>query len=86
MLAMVQEARKDKLIMKEVGENASTADIARYLDKNQVAGENIRNRVRAKKAREIANADETFAKEIGADAYTIDANEAVIVAKKLLGK
>ena len=30
--------------------------------------------------------NETFAKEIGADAYTIDANEAVIVAKKLLGK
>lgn len=30
--------------------------------------------------------NETFAKEIGADAYTVDANEAVIVAKKLLGR
>ena len=30
--------------------------------------------------------NETFAKEVGADAYTIDANEAVIVAKKLLGR
>ncbi|MBQ4542083.1 MAG: hypothetical protein IJA23_04455, partial [Clostridia bacterium] len=64
MLEMVQEARKDKLIMKEVGENASTADIARYLDKNKVAGENIKNRVHAKKARELANADATFADEL----------------------
>jgi corrinoid protein of di/trimethylamine methyltransferase len=30
--------------------------------------------------------NEAFAKEVGADAYTIDANEAVIVAKKLLGR
>ena len=30
--------------------------------------------------------NEAFAKEIGADVYTADANEAVIVAKKLLGK
>ena len=30
--------------------------------------------------------NETFANEIGSDAYTVDANEAVIVAKKLLGK
>lgn len=30
--------------------------------------------------------NEAFAKEIGADAYTVDANEAVIVAKKLLGR
>lgn len=29
--------------------------------------------------------NEAFAKEIGADAYSIDANEAVIVAKQLLG-
>ena len=30
--------------------------------------------------------NEAFAKEIGADVYTADANEAVIVAKKLMGK
>ena len=30
--------------------------------------------------------NEAFAKEIGADVYTADANEVVIVAKKLLGK
>ena len=30
--------------------------------------------------------NEAFAREIGADVYTADANEAVIVAKKLLGK
>ncbi len=30
--------------------------------------------------------NEAFAKEVGADAYTVDANEAVIVAKKLLGR
>ena len=30
--------------------------------------------------------NDAFAQEIGADAYTIDANEAVIVAKQLLGK
>ena len=30
--------------------------------------------------------NEAFAREIGADVYTADANEAVIVAKKLMGK
>lgn len=64
MIQMVSEARKDKLIMREVGENASTAKIARYLDKNKTAGENMRNRVYANKARELANTDQTFAEEL----------------------
>lgn len=64
MIQMVSEARKDKLIMREVGENASTAKIARYLDKNKTAGENMRNRVYANKARELANTDQAFADEL----------------------
>lgn len=44
----------------------------------------LRDRVKIMVGGAPVNAD--FAKEIGADAYTADANEAVVVARQLLGK
>jgi methylmalonyl-CoA mutase cobalamin-binding domain/chain len=44
----------------------------------------IRDKVRIMVGGAPLNA--VFAEQIGADAYAVDANEAVIVAKKLLGK
>ena len=44
----------------------------------------LRDRVKIMVGGAPVNAE--FAREIGADAYTADANEAVIVAKQLLGK
>ena len=44
----------------------------------------LRDKVKIMVGGAPVNAD--FANEIGADAYTADANEAVVVAKRLLGK
>ena len=49
-----------------------------------VVGAGLRDRVKVMVGGAPVNAE--FAAEIGADAYTADANEAVMVAKSLLGK
>ena len=54
------------------------------IPQHEVNEAGLRDRVKIMVGGAPVNAE--YAKEIGADAYTADANEAVVVARQLLGK